>query len=485
MDAPRDPVLTAEPRARWVSRHWPQVMCFIAVALAVALGGLVAARVDGEPLPMDAAWLALLNENRTDTGDAAASALSLLGGGVGASVIIPGVVITALLLARRRWGAGYVLVATVLAGVAVQLLKQSFARDRPPNAVVNLDFGSFPSGHVTNAAVVATVLALLVPRVWVWVAGGVYTMLMMLSRTYLAAHWLSDTLGAVLLGVGVAGLVGAPFAARLEGERALAAARPSVWRPLRGRISPMVIERRGLAPGVRRRLVVAAITVGSLGVTGGVVLLVSVLAGHGLTVLDKPVLDLMLDWRTPALTAMMTALAVTFGPIGLPIIVLVVSVTWGIIARHAWRPLLLVAGMVLGVALGQIIGRVVDRQRPPVDLMLLGPDASFSFPSGHVLGAADFVLITAYLVLSRRRDRRGAPLASVLVAVGIVLAALSRIYLGYHWVTDVLASVALSLVVLGCVICADVWWGGRLESGSPRPGEAVEAVGDESDADRA
>jgi undecaprenyl-diphosphatase len=211
-------------------------MCFIAVALAVALGGLVAARVDGEPLPMDAAWLALLNENRTDTGDAAASALSLLGGGVGASVIIPGVVITALLLARRRWGAGYVLVATVLAGVAVQLLKQSFARDRPPNAVVNLDFGSFPSGHVTNAAVVATVLALLVPRVWVWVAGGVYTMLMMLSRTYLAAHWLSDTLGAVLLGVGVAGLVGASFAARLEGERALAAARPSVWRPLRGRI---------------------------------------------------------------------------------------------------------------------------------------------------------------------------------------------------------------------------------------------------------
>ncbi|TFD52303.1 phosphatase PAP2 family protein [Cryobacterium frigoriphilum] len=274
----------------------------------------------------------------------------------------------------------------------------------------------------------------------------------------------------------------------MAGERVLAAERPAVWTTLWNRFGPLVIERRDLAAGARRRLGVSAIAATSLGIVGLVVLLVSVLSSAGLTALDEPVQSLLFDWRSPTLTAVMIALAIVFGPIALPIIVLVVSVVWGLIGRHAWRPLLLAAGMAVGVGLGQIVGRAVDRQRPPTDLMLFGPDASFSFPSGHVLGAADFVLITAYLVLSRRSSGGGALpgvlLGAVLVVVCIVLAAVSRLYLGYHWATDVLASVTLSLMIVGCVIAVDVWWGGRSQPGTPRAGEAVDAVGDESDADR-
>jgi undecaprenyl-diphosphatase len=49
----------------------------------------------------------------------------------------------------------------------------------------------------------------------------------------------------------------------------------------------------------------------------------------------------------------------------------------------------------------------------------------------------------------------------------VVLAALSRLYLGYHWVSDAVASVSLSLVVLGAVIAVDTWRTARV------PGEAV------------
>ncbi|HZK59394.1 MAG TPA: phosphatase PAP2 family protein, partial [Cryobacterium sp.] len=53
-----------------------------------------------------------------------------------------------------------------------------------------------------------------------WVA------VMMLSRTYLGAHWLSDTVGGLLLGIGVAIVVWAPLAAKLDGEHRLAPEHP-------------------------------------------------------------------------------------------------------------------------------------------------------------------------------------------------------------------------------------------------------------------
>ncbi len=55
-------------------------------------------------------------------------------------------------------------------------------------------------------------------RWWVWVAGAVYTIGMMLSRTYLGAHWISDTIGGVLVACGVAIAVWAPFASRMQEE---------------------------------------------------------------------------------------------------------------------------------------------------------------------------------------------------------------------------------------------------------------------------
>jgi len=59
------------------------------------------------------------------------------------------------------------------------------------------------------------------PGLWIWTARAAYTAVMMISRTYLGAHWLSDTIGGLLLGIGVAIMVWAPLAAKLDGEREL------------------------------------------------------------------------------------------------------------------------------------------------------------------------------------------------------------------------------------------------------------------------
>jgi membrane-associated phospholipid phosphatase len=226
---------------------------------------------------------------------------------------------------------------------------------------------------------------------------------------------------------------------------------------LRSLHEKFVVELRERTPVQKTRLNFVGIALIFVGVVAFMVILIDVLQRDGVSAIDAPVQRWLADGRDPVLTVVMIVLAVLFGPIVLPIIVLVVTVWWGIAAKHAWRPFLLAVAMLSGVALSLSIGPAVERHRPPLESMLFGPDLTSSFPSGHVLGACDFLLVCAYLILSRWRSRRGVVLACVAVGMGIAAAGLSRVYLGYHWATDVIASLCLSLVVLGVVLLVDTW----------------------------
>jgi membrane-associated phospholipid phosphatase len=228
-----------------------------------------------------------------------------------------------------------------------------------------------------------------------------------------------------------------------------------------------VVEERYLEPADRRSLYRYAVILAAAGVALFLATLVSVVQADGLSAADGPVRDWLLGLRSGTLTAIMIFLAVVFGPIALPIIVLIVVVAWSLAAKHAWRPILLASAMITGVIISQIILQIVRRSRPPVDQMLFGIDHTFSFPSGHVLGACDFLLVGAFLIYSRRKDTRAAVWGFVAAGVGILLAALSRLYLGYHWLSDALASVSLSLIILGAVIAVDTWRTARV------PGERI------------
>ncbi len=228
-----------------------------------------------------------------------------------------------------------------------------------------------------------------------------------------------------------------------------------------------VVEERYMGADARRNLYRIAVGLMVVGVVFFTFILVSVLQHTGISAVDEPVRSGLVALRGEPATTIMIFLAIFFGPIGLPIIILVFTVAWGLLAKHAWRPIVLAAAMLTGVILAQIIGRTVGRQRPPVDLMLFGADHTFSFPSGHVLGACDFLLVTTFLIFSRRKNPKAAVAGFAVACIGIVFAALSRLYLGYHWTTDALASLSISLVVLGGVILLDTWRTARI------PGERV------------
>lgn len=217
--------------SRKATRHWPWVSGLAAVILAVSLGALIFLRHNG-PFLFDEAWMGEILEHRTGWLDVPALVLNVLGGGWFARVLVPVGTILALTLVRKRWAAAYYALTVLLSVLAVQLLKAAFDRPRPEEILVVSDVGSFPSGHVANAAAMAVSLALIFRRTWIWYVGAIYTVAMALSRTYLGAHWSSDTIGGALIGGGIAVIVWAPLAARLNRERKPRPATDSVDRPL-------------------------------------------------------------------------------------------------------------------------------------------------------------------------------------------------------------------------------------------------------------
>jgi undecaprenyl-diphosphatase len=110
-------------------------------------------------------------------------------------------------------------------------------------------------------------------------------------------------------------------------------------------------------------------------------------------------------------------------------------------------------------AVSTLIKHDVGRGRPAASDFLLGPDDALSFPSGHTFGAGVFLCVLSYLLVAARGTRTSKLSTSVLgfaaAAIGTLVVAFSRLYLGYHWLTDVLASLGLAVAVTGIVILAD------------------------------
>jgi membrane-associated phospholipid phosphatase len=155
----------------------------------------------------DAVWR-LAGDVRNAPTTAVAIVLSWLGSAV---VNWPLRVAALILLAwRRHWLrlAAFGL-AVITSEVLIGVVKAAVDRPRPPGSLITTSGASFPSGHAIATAVTAVGLVLVLappgPKRWRWeVYAVVFTSVMALSRVYLRAHWLSDTVAGALLGAGLA-----------------------------------------------------------------------------------------------------------------------------------------------------------------------------------------------------------------------------------------------------------------------------------------
>ena len=176
--------------------------------------------------------------------------------------------------------------------------------------------------------------------------------------------------------------------------------------------------------------------------------------GDGVSSFDRPVLDRALALREPGLDRGLTWFTHLGGPTGMTVIALALTVamTW------RWRsrtPALLMLVTVAGSLTATLVGKaVVGRLRPPRVDAVPPFESSPSFPSGHALNSTAIAGMVAYLLLLHLQRTLTRVLAVVLAVGWAVAIGLSRVFLGHHWLTDVMVGWVVGLAWLALVVTA-------------------------------
>jgi membrane-associated phospholipid phosphatase len=180
----------------------------------------------------------------------------------------------------------------------------------------------------------------------------------------------------------------------------------------------------------------------------------SVTDKDGVAGLDQPLLDLAIELRSPVLDATVTGYTDIAGPIGMPLIAVLVMLLLSI-RRRSWTPVILILAAGGGSLLMTIAGKdLIGRVRPALSEAVPPYEYSPSFPSGHSLNAVVIAGVIAYLLILRQHSTRARVLTIVVAAVFAFTVGISRVFLGHHWFTDVVAGWALGALWLALVITA-------------------------------
>jgi len=175
----------------------------------------------------------------------------------------------------------------------------------------------------------------------------------------------------------------------------------------------------------------------------------------GVNSFNQPVLDYMLSVRQLTLTDYMSTITIFGSFITVVALTLSTAIIWISYKKEFWRPSLLISSIVVAAGLMSLLKSWFAVSRPATSFMILPFETDFSFPSGHTLMIFVYLLVLGYLIYSRRSSfmRIFGWITATFIITSVI--AISRLYLGYHWLTDITASIGISLILFSIVILVD------------------------------
>lgn len=183
------------------------------------------------------------------------------------------------------------------------------------------------------------------------------------------------------------------------------------------------------------------------------------LAGVGPAAADTGALRDAIEVRTPGLTGA----AILITTVGSTFAMAVVACVVGAVLWSYGRPAdaaFLVLTMATASAVFRGLKMWLDRPRPPVATRLV-PETNESLPSGHA--TMSLVVIGSLVVLFwAGRAVRTRVLMVLAAATWVGLVGLTRIYLGVHWFSDVVAGWAVGAAWLTLATLLWTWWRHRV-----------------------
>ena len=161
-----------------------------------------------------------------------------------------------------------------------------------------------------------------------------------------------------------------------------------------------------------------------------------------ITLLDVQVSQWFHARATPLLTKSMLFFTHLHSTLGIIALSLLLALYWMRIRAWDWL-LTLVLTVPVGMLLNVLLKNIFQRVRPVFDVPLLSLN-TYSFPSGHAAAATLFYGVLAAWLISRTTSWRWRVFIALTAALLVILVGLSRIYLGVHYLSDVLAAMAAS-----------------------------------------
>jgi undecaprenyl-diphosphatase len=198
-------------------------------------------------------------------------------------------------------------------------------------------------------------------------------------------------------------------------------------------------------------------------------LLDDVLEGELITYVDQPVSQWLAAHRDLWLTETLKVLTHLGDAASLAVIVAVVSAWMGWRIR-SWLPLVLGMSGLVGVGVVLVVAKyVVGRTRPPSWIAVIVEDG-FSFPSGHATGSFGVAVLVSWMISRWVLSAWAARVALWAIALAVAgVIGFSRIYLGVHYVSDVIAGAFLGAAWAVAVIVVGEWWESRRRSAQAAP----------------
>ena len=184
-----------------------------------------------------------------------------------------------------------------------------------------------------------------------------------------------------------------------------------------------------------------------------------VVGHHGLALNDPHVTAWVVAHRTGGLTGVFRVVT-WLASVGVIVPVGLIIGFFFVWRRHRWGPLALLTAAIAGAAASYyLIKALVGRPRPPPAIWI-GHFSGAAFPSGHATQSVACYATLAVILGAGRSARAKAALWGTAVLIALIVGA-SRIYLGAHWLTDVLGGYALGTWLVAVIVIVWLTVGGR------------------------
>jgi undecaprenyl-diphosphatase len=210
---------------------------------------------------------------------------------------------------------------------------------------------------------------------------------------------------------------------------------------------------RGLGPGgdILMLTLAAGLAVVTLAALAVGKLVDDATHGEGVAAVDHPAARFVATHRAAELTAVMRAVSVIGGPAGMTVLALAAGLLLGVAWRW-WAPpavLTITATGIIGLTI--VFKAALGRARPPL-AQAVAAAGGYGFPSAHAAAAAAVCGAAAWLCSVRMRSWRARIAVWAAAAMLAGLVGISRVYLGVHWVSDVIGGWIFGIMWMAVVV---------------------------------